>query len=58
MSEASKSKAIVTQPEQAPETDALEQQLLADAKTPQERAMAFQLASTARQHTKIGRAHV
>jgi len=58
MTEASKSKAVATQPEPpqiAEAPDALEQQLLADAKTPQERALAYQLATTARQQTMLRR---
>jgi hypothetical protein len=53
--EASKSTKVATQEQQPEAPDALEQQLLAEAKTPQERALAFQLATTARQHSMLRR---
>ena len=47
------SKAVTKQAPAEQSGDALEQQLLAQAKSPQERAMAFSLASTARQHKML-----
>jgi hypothetical protein len=54
MSEAStKSKAVATTDQQPAQGDKLELQLLEQAKTPQERQLAFQLASQARQSKMI-----